>query len=242
MVTAPDRVLLTGSSSILPRPGDEKRMPSPNSTGSTYTRISSSEPTPQALASHVGAEDLQVLAARSVECRGDRFPDVSGEEHDLRVRLLRRPMGEDEDGSGEGVVCAAWLVCLHPVAYLVGPPADEHCAGGCRDLRDIVQPHEVGDPVHRVAGTRNEAVSDIDLFTTTLPFPVLVSLNVFLRRTFRDPFRRLLGRHCCIPWPIGLPGRADLRRGRMQDSYGKWHAEPGRAPPDVPLGRWLAER
>src|SRR5215472_9939368 len=25
--------------------------------------------------------------------------------------------------------------------------------------------------------------SDIDLFTTTLPFPVLVSLNLFLRRT-----------------------------------------------------------
>jgi hypothetical protein len=35
MVTAPDRVLLTGSRSILPRPGDEKRMPSPSSTGST---------------------------------------------------------------------------------------------------------------------------------------------------------------------------------------------------------------
>ena len=38
--------------------------------------------------------------------------------------------------------------------------------------------------------------SDIDLFTTTLPFPVLVSLILFLRRTLgcsRDPFRRLLG-------------------------------------------------
>ena len=44
MVTAPDRVLLTGSRSILPRPGDEKRMPSPSSTGSTYTRISSTRP------------------------------------------------------------------------------------------------------------------------------------------------------------------------------------------------------
>src|SRR5207249_10641958 len=44
MVTAPDRVLLTGSRSILPRPGDEKRMPSPRSTGSTYTRISSTSP------------------------------------------------------------------------------------------------------------------------------------------------------------------------------------------------------
>jgi hypothetical protein len=38
--------------------------------------------------------------------------------------------------------------------------------------------------------------SDIDLFTTTLPLPVLVSLILFLRRTLgrsRDPFRRLLG-------------------------------------------------
>src|SRR5438132_85939 len=44
MVTAPDRVLLTGSRSILPRPGDEKWMPSPSSTGNTYTRISSTSP------------------------------------------------------------------------------------------------------------------------------------------------------------------------------------------------------
>src|SRR6266508_2597178 len=39
--------------------------------------------------------------------------------------------------------------------------------------------------------------SDIDLFTTTLPTPVLVSLILFLRRTLgrsRDPFRRL--------WPV----------------------------------------
>src|SRR4029077_16237453 len=43
-VAAADRVLLTGSRSILARPGDEKRMPSPSSTGSTYTRISSTSP------------------------------------------------------------------------------------------------------------------------------------------------------------------------------------------------------
>src|SRR5207302_630444 len=39
--------------------------------------------------------------------------------------------------------------------------------------------------------------SDIALFTITLPFPVLVSLILFLRRTLgcaREPFRRLLGR------------------------------------------------
>ena len=44
MVTAPDRVLLTGSRSIRARPGEVKRMPSPSSTGSTYTRISSTNP------------------------------------------------------------------------------------------------------------------------------------------------------------------------------------------------------
>src|SRR3981081_118498 len=32
--------------------------------------------------------------------------------------------------------------------------------------------------------------SDIDLFTTTLPFPVLVSLNLFLRRTLACSRRR----------------------------------------------------
>ena len=44
MVTAPDRVLPSGSRSILGRPGDEKRIPSPSSTGRTYTRISSTRP------------------------------------------------------------------------------------------------------------------------------------------------------------------------------------------------------
>src|SRR5438132_9006869 len=48
------------------------------------------EPPPQALAGHVGAEDLQVLAARGVQCRGDRIPDVTGEDRDLRVRRLQR--------------------------------------------------------------------------------------------------------------------------------------------------------
>jgi hypothetical protein len=45
MVTVSDGVTLTGSRSILARPGDEKkRMPSPSSTGRTYTRISSTSP------------------------------------------------------------------------------------------------------------------------------------------------------------------------------------------------------
>jgi hypothetical protein len=35
------------------------------------------EPPLQALAGHVGAEDFEVLAARSVQCGGDRFPDVA---------------------------------------------------------------------------------------------------------------------------------------------------------------------
>src|SRR3954447_1803167 len=44
MVASPDRVLLIGCRSVLARPGDEKRMPSPSRTGSTYTRISSTSP------------------------------------------------------------------------------------------------------------------------------------------------------------------------------------------------------
>ena len=52
------------------------------------------------------------------------------------------------------------LVGVHPVAYLVGPPTDEHGAGGRRDLRQPgrVRRHEVEDPVHRVTGTGDEAV------------------------------------------------------------------------------------
>src|SRR5215469_4481638 len=44
MVASPDRMQLSRSRSVLVRPGDEKRMPSPSSTGSTYTRISSTSP------------------------------------------------------------------------------------------------------------------------------------------------------------------------------------------------------
>ena len=40
----------------------------------------------QALAGHVSAEDFEVLAARRVQCRGDRFPDVTGEVRDIRGR------------------------------------------------------------------------------------------------------------------------------------------------------------
>ena len=163
MVTAPDRVLLTGSRSILGRLGGEKRMPSPSSTGSTYTRSSSTSSRRRHWAGHVGAEDLQVLAARGAAGRGDRFPDVTGKVRDLRARRLWRPMCKDEHGSGKGVVHAARLLGFHPVAYLGGPPADEHGAGGRRDLPELVRRHEIGElatsaPVHRVAGGGDEAV------------------------------------------------------------------------------------
>src|SRR4029453_17623474 len=82
---------------------------------------------------------------------------------DLWVRRLQRSMGEEEHRSGEGVVGAARLLGLHPVAYLPGPPARQHGAGGRGDPREIVRCHEVGEsattaPVHRVAGTCDEAV------------------------------------------------------------------------------------
>ena len=78
----PTAWLLTGSRSIRGRLGGEKRMPSPSSTGSTYTRISSTRPRCRHWRGHVGAEDLQVLAARGAARRGDRFPDVTGEVRD----------------------------------------------------------------------------------------------------------------------------------------------------------------
>src|SRR4051812_39667844 len=72
-------------------------------------------------------------------------------------------MGEDEHGSGKGVVDAARLLGLHPVADVGGPPADEHRAGGGRDLVELVRPDEVGElatsaPVHHMAGSGDEAV------------------------------------------------------------------------------------
>jgi hypothetical protein len=54
------------------------------------------ESPPQALTGHVGAEDFEVLAARGAQCRGDGFPDITGEERDRRVRRVRRVVGEDE--------------------------------------------------------------------------------------------------------------------------------------------------
>ena len=56
----------------------------------------------QALGGHVGAEDLEVLAARGAARRGDRFPDVAGEVRDVRMRWLRWPMREYECGSKKG--------------------------------------------------------------------------------------------------------------------------------------------
>jgi hypothetical protein len=61
----------------------------------------------QALAGHVSAEDFEVLPSRGVQRRGDRFPDVTGEVRDLRGRRVRRLVGEDERGSGEGVAFVA---------------------------------------------------------------------------------------------------------------------------------------
>ena len=158
IVTAPDRVLSSGSRSIRVRPGGErKRMSSPSRTGRTYTRISSTNP-PQALTGHVGAEDFEVLAARGAQCRGDGFPDITGEERDRRVRRVRRDVGEDELSSpvvGRGVRAVG-----HTLTHLVGPPADEHGAGGRHDLRKraLDRRHEVEDPVHRVAGSSGEPV------------------------------------------------------------------------------------
>ena len=57
------------------------------------------EPPPQALTRHVSTDDFEVLAACGVQCRGNRFPDVTGEERDRRVRRVRRLVGEDELGS-----------------------------------------------------------------------------------------------------------------------------------------------
>jgi hypothetical protein len=71
--------------------------------------------------------------------------------------------------------------------------------------------------------------SDIDLFTTTLPVPVLMSLILFLRRALecsRHPFRRFRAA-ILVFLPVFLPasratdvtreGAADLSRRRPLD-------------------------
>ena len=162
MVVSRDRVLLSGSRAILGSPGGEKRMPSPSSTGSTYTRISSTSPRCRHWPATSAPTILQVLAARGVQRGRDRIRDVTGEVRDVRVRRVRRTMGENEHGSRERVLRACCLVRFHPGAHVPGAPTDEHCASGRRDLRDVFRCHEVGDasgpPVHRVAGTGDEAI------------------------------------------------------------------------------------
>jgi hypothetical protein len=95
-------------------------------------------------------------------------------------------MGEDEHGSGPSaaVFFAARLAGV-PLTFghLIGPPPDAHGAGGRRDLRERVRRHESKIQFIAWPGPAMKPSSDIELFTTTLPFPVLVSLTLFLRRT-----------------------------------------------------------
>src|SRR5262249_42839514 len=61
--------------------------------------------------------------------------------------------------------------------------------------------------------------SDIDLFTTTLPFPVLASLILFLRRTLgcsRDQFLRLLGPSGRVRATLELTAQPGSRSHPMQ--------------------------
>lgn len=105
------------------------------------------------------------------------------------MRIPWRLMGEDELGSGP---CAAigLAACLTgvPLADLVGPPAGEHGASGCHDLRELVRASRSRRPSPRMTKAGDEAVKlhrpihydFIALFTTTFPFPP-VSVTVLLR-------------------------------------------------------------
>ena len=101
-------------------------------------------------------------------------------------------MGEDEHGSGEGVafaprVCPPIIAGFHSPAYLNGSPADEHGAGGRCGL---LQPGRVISMKSKIQSCESSALamkpsSDIALFTTTLPFPVLVFLTAHLPQDLR---------------------------------------------------------
>ena len=79
MVTPSACVLLTGSRFILPQALGTRSGCRRRAAPAGHTPGPRRYPPPQALTGDVGAEDLGVLAARGVQCRGDRFPDVTGE-------------------------------------------------------------------------------------------------------------------------------------------------------------------
>ena len=97
MVASPDRLLLIGSRSSRREPRRRETDAVAEQHGQYVHEDLVDEPPLQALAGDVGAEDLQVLAARSVQRRGDRFPDVAREIRDLRVRRVRRLVGQEEE-------------------------------------------------------------------------------------------------------------------------------------------------
>ena len=70
MVVSPDRLLLSGSSSVRVMPG-AKRTPSPSWHRQYIDQDLVDESPLEALGRNVGAQDLQVLAARGVQRRGD---------------------------------------------------------------------------------------------------------------------------------------------------------------------------
>ena len=74
IVAAPDRLLLSGSRSILGSPGAEKGIPCAQQHGQHVDEDLIDEPTLQALGCHVRPEDLDILAARGSASRRDRLP------------------------------------------------------------------------------------------------------------------------------------------------------------------------
>lgn len=73
------------------------------------------------------------------------------------------------------------LVGVHPVTYLIGPPADKQGAGGHRGVcwHDVLWLYEVEIQSIESPGPAMKPSSDIHLLTTTLPFPVPGSLILF---------------------------------------------------------------
>jgi len=89
MVTAPDRVLLTVSRSILPRPRDEKRMPSPKA--GQHRRRGPAVAWQQTVHNHVS----NILAKRQVADRAQVILQTrdAGLGHLFRTRRGIRPAG-----------------------------------------------------------------------------------------------------------------------------------------------------